>query len=102
MQLKLLSFWAFLFVPSKLSAINLKAQNWKQELNQKLNGYCSLSLPSCFLSFCSYNTQYYLPRNDTIHSDLGPPTSIINQEITLWASMAGAFSQMIIACVKLT
>jgi hypothetical protein len=35
-------------------------------------------LPSC--SFClSYTTQAHLPRNDTAHSGLGPPSSISNK-----------------------
>ena len=37
-------------------------------------------VPYGLLSLVSYSTQDHLPRDSTAHSEMGPPTSLINQE----------------------
>ena len=55
--------------------------SWRQEVKQRpwTNGahwLASLGLHS----YLSYTMQAYLPRDDTIHSGLDPPTPISHQE----------------------
>lgn len=54
----------------------LKAGNDKEVKE----GSCLLPPPHSLLSLPSYTTQGYHPRDGTLHSDLGPPISITNQE----------------------
>lgn len=51
-------------------------QNWKQSPR----GACSLTCSRPVVSYLSYRIQYHLPRAGTTYSELGPSTSVINQE----------------------
>ena len=86
---------------------------WRQELKQKpwRNTAHWLALNG-LLPILSYVTQDHLPRIGTNHSELGLPTSIINQEnIPTWVptgqsgerifSIEVLFPQMSLSCIKL-
>lgn len=61
-----------------------KARTWRQEVKQRTQKNTAYLIPSHdLLGLLSCITQDYLPRGGTIHSELGLPTFIINQENAL-------------------
>ena len=62
--------------------------------------------PHGLLSFLSYRTQDYQPRDGITHRGLGPPLSTTNQENTLQLDLMEAFSHLrfppfiTLVCVK--
>lgn len=59
----------------------VKAETWRQELQQSPQRSAASWLALHLQSFLSCTTQEHLPRSGTAYSRLGSPTSIRNQEI---------------------
>lgn len=58
----------------------LKTETCRQELKQKpWKNFTYWLLFNALLILSSYTTQDHLLRSVTVHSDMGPPTSVINQ-----------------------
>lgn len=70
---------------------NLEARTKVEGTDHRRNGACWLD-PLGLVSLLSYTVQDNQPQGGTAHSDLGPPTSKLNQEN----------AQVILVCVKWT
>jgi hypothetical protein len=72
---------------------------WSQDKNLEAVADAE-DMECCFLDWHSWFTQFhdssqdYQPRSGAAHSDLNPPTSIIDQEDAPQARLVGAFSQL--------
>lgn len=55
---------------------------------------CLLDDVPCLLSLFRDSSQDYQPRSGGAHSDLNPPTSIMDQENAPQANLVGAFPQL--------